>query len=362
MPTAEFYRKAARVSSAIGARRPEDLVLVLSAETNYTLDPASTKLFRPNVKPTNWANLKDICAAPGTGRCGALGLNTIEPDVARAIGMSASEWWRLPDMTPEENLDYVERYFLWVKAQVVPRLEGPYDDAFPSPLALYIANAAYGKLLQKLRPETVIYNAAETASNPGLDYNHDGVVTVQDIDDTIRYAVLPNSKKWLDEYAAAMAGTGTGAPPPGPSPYTIEPLGDELEEINARERRDFMEEHKLALGIAAGAIIITASSALAMIILHDKSDAGHGVFENPLRRAIDRCPTGSRVQSLLFSRLFFTTRGAQRWAKSHGYRYSKVDVTKKYVRLRQADPSHFARLRTVSFGRGVRAVIGWGKC
>lgn len=45
------------------------------------------------------------------------------------------------------------------------------------------------------------------------------------------------------------------------------------------------------------------------------------------------------VQSLLFSRAEgWTTSKAKQWAKSHGYKHGKVDVTDQYIRLRQFDP------------------------
>lgn len=65
-----------------------------------------------------------------------------------------------------------------------------------------------------------------------------------------------------------------------------------------------------------------------------------------------------RVQSLLFPRPAWTPSEARRWATAHGYRAGKADVTANYVRLRQADPRSFRVLRTVPFGRGIRAVVG----
>lgn len=84
-----------------------------------------------------------------------------------------------------------------------------------------------------------------------------------------------------------------------------------------------------------------------------------GARENPLPQ---RCPTGSRVQTLLFSRHAFTPQAAAHWARAHGYRASKIDTTADYHRIRQRDPARFVRMRTVPFGRGVKAIVGWERC
>src|SRR5208337_5069688 len=63
-------------------------------------------------------------------------------------------------------------------------------------------------------------------------------------------------------------------------------------------------------------------------------------------------------QSLLFDRSAGWTEGkAKTWARSHGFKHDKVDVTDRYVRLRQLDPKGFAVKRTVPFGKGIRAVV-----
>ena len=81
--------------------------------------------------------------------------------------------------------------------------------------------------------------------------------------------------------------------------------------------------------------------------------ASGGMEENPTSRG------AGQVQSLLFNRPSWTETSAVAWARKHHYRASKVDVTAQYVRIRQASSGSFSRLRTVSFGRGVKAVMGW---
>ena len=80
----------------------------------------------------------------------------------------------------------------------------------------------------------------------------------------------------------------------------------------------------------------------------------HMLEENPTSRR-----ARSHVQSLLFSRREYTPAQAKRWAQDHGYRSGKVDVTEHHVRLRQASPDSFSRLRTVTFGQGIQAVVGF---
>jgi hypothetical protein len=64
------------------------------------------------------------------------------------------------------------------------------------------------------------------------------------------------------------------------------------------------------------------------------------------------------IQSLLFGRDAGWTEGeAKQWAKSHGYKHGKVDITDQYVRIRQFDPSGLKVKRTITLGRGIRAVV-----
>lgn len=70
-------------------------------------------------------------------------------------------------------------------------------------------------------------------------------------------------------------------------------------------------------------------------------------------------PVSTRVQSLLFRRdEGWNVSKANQWAKKHGYRARDADVTAAYVRLRQRDPKSMKRLRTVTFGKGIKAVVG----
>lgn len=66
---------------------------------------------------------------------------------------------------------------------------------------------------------------------------------------------------------------------------------------------------------------------------------------------------GTEVQSLLFARPQWTVREAKVWAQAHDYRYGDVDVTDAYVRLRQFDPAAGLQKRTITFGKGIKAVV-----
>ena len=54
----------------------------------------------------------------------------------------------------------------------------------------------------------------------------------------------------------------------------------------------------------------------------------------------------TEIQSYLFPRALWTEAKARAWAKKHDLYYGSVDVTDQYIRLRQAEPSEFRRMRT----------------
>lgn len=82
-----------------------------------------------------------------------------------------------------------------------------------------------------------------------------------------------------------------------------------------------------------------------------------------------RWPHSSEVQSLVFQRSragvsfgdTFTMERAKHWAHEHGFKrdeWGDADLNPKYIRLRQADPSLFSDLRTITLTDGVQAVVG----
>ena len=68
----------------------------------------------------------------------------------------------------------------------------------------------------------------------------------------------------------------------------------------------------------------------------------------------------SKIQSLLFDCKTWTAKRAKSWAKKHGYRYgdSRMETTANYHRIRQAPPATFRVMRTITFGKGIKAVVG----
>ena len=78
------------------------------------------------------------------------------------------------------------------------------------------------------------------------------------------------------------------------------------------------------------------------------------------RRAHAANPSKSsmRVQSLLFSRSDgWTAAKAKAWAKTHDYKHGTIEVDKDYVRVRQFSPKGLPVKRTITLGRGIRAVV-----
>lgn len=77
------------------------------------------------------------------------------------------------------------------------------------------------------------------------------------------------------------------------------------------------------------------------------------------------CGFGMKVQTLLFPTDAFTVRAAERWARAHGFRVRKVDVTTNYVRIQQEPVALFVKgsFRTfpISDERRIRSVIGCPK-
>lgn len=75
------------------------------------------------------------------------------------------------------------------------------------------------------------------------------------------------------------------------------------------------------------------------------------------------CPTGSRIQVVLFPKGRFTVAQAKAWASKEGLKHGDVDTHGEFIHLRQEDPSHFQRIRTVPFGsHGIKARVGWSRC
>lgn len=82
-----------------------------------------------------------------------------------------------------------------------------------------------------------------------------------------------------------------------------------------------------------------------------------------------KCPRGTRVQTLLFSKERFPrSTSALAWARHHGFTAKKADVAetgsgRQYHRVRQAPPGRFIRdsFRMIDFKPGVKAIVACPK-
>jgi hypothetical protein len=63
------------------------------------------------------------------------------------------------------------------------------------------------------------------------------------------------------------------------------------------------------------------------------------------------------IQSILFDRAYYTEKSSRDWLVRHGYKTYKVDITGKYYRWRQFDPSEFKHYRTINFGNHIKAIL-----
>jgi hypothetical protein len=115
------------------------------------------------------------------------------------------------------------------------------------------------------------------------------------------------------------------------------------------------------LGVLLGGVLLGFPGALVgggigAVLGSERGDTRRRLLENQAR-----CPRGTQVQTLIFDRFEFpTAQEAQRWARQHGYKSTKVDMTVTSFRLRQKLPSSFTRssFRTIKLTNGVKAVIG----
>jgi len=68
-------------------------------------------------------------------------------------------------------------------------------------------------------------------------------------------------------------------------------------------------------------------------------------------------PKSMQVQTLIFNKDKFSRKSAVKWAKSHGFKASKVDEKENTFRIRQRDPGEFETFRTIPFKPGLQAVV-----
>lgn len=116
----------------------------------------------------------------------------------------------------------------------------------------------------------------------------------------------------------------------------------------------------VAVGVAAVATIVFAPEIKAALATR-KAAGGRReprALPNPWP-----CPTGSRVQSVLFPVGQWDTQSARRWLTGHGMRAPRGERTERFLRFRQLSPGSLQRMRTIRFGSsGILAVVGWPRC
>lgn len=147
--TPSFTAKAQEVSDRLGMKLP-DLLRIISFETGGTFDPA----------------VKNRAGS------GATGLIQFMPETAKALGTTTEA---LAKMTPEQQLDYVEKYLTPHKGKL-----GNIKDAY---LAVLKPSALGGKATDPLF--TQAGDPTAYRQNAGLDKSGKGVVTVGDAVDAV---------------------------------------------------------------------------------------------------------------------------------------------------------------------------------
>ena len=87
------------------------------------------------------------------------------------------------------------------------------------------------------------------------------------------------------------------------------------------------------------------------------------IHDEEARDTLRDCPTGTKIQTLVFDRDMFTTSQAASWARRHGFQAPTADVKLNTIRIRQENPEKFqaGSLRTIRLRAGVQAVIGCPK-
>ena len=67
----------------------------------------------------------------------------------------------------------------------------------------------------------------------------------------------------------------------------------------------------------------------------------------------------ARIQSVLFPIDAFSNYTAKKWLEVHGLTHYKVDVTKRYRRYRQYDPTDEERYVTKTLPNRIKLILGY---
>ncbi len=68
---------------------------------------------------------------------------------------------------------------------------------------------------------------------------------------------------------------------------------------------------------------------------------------------------GVEIQSVLINKRYFTLNEAIQWALGHNFSIHKVDISPKYYRFRQHDPSIYRKLRTKRMNEYITFIFGY---
>lgn len=205
---------------------------------------------------------------------------------------------------------------------------------------------AYARNMQSADQVLVPGSDPYYAQNPAFDTNHKGYITIRDLENKIA------------AMRTQMAQSGTVGALYASIPSTISPVA-------------WIKQHPI---LTAAGILLVAGG----VTYYFKPELFRRIpvvgrlaaEENPVRRLsagarrrrrASRAPGagGGRVQTLLFPRSSFSPSSAKAWARKHGFRSGKIDVTDQYVRIRQLPPG--GRMRTIQFqNTPVRAVVRFG--
>lgn len=92
-----------------------------------------------------------------------------------------------------------------------------------------------------------------------------------------------------------------------------------------------------------------------LIISEDEYKKGGSINE--------RCPIGTKIQTLIFDKNKFNKSACLVWAKAANMRHGKVDEKENTFRIRQSAPGNFKKdsFKTIDLTEGIKAVIACPK-
>lgn len=151
-----FWIKFVQMCNRLGAK-PEDLARVINSESGFD---------------SHAMNIQN-------GHIVAKGLNQLIKKTALSLGMSEQEWNNYENVSAEDQLQFVEKYF-----HNVGKATGT-DGKWISATQLYVANFAPKYVHKSADPNAVLYNNSENhieyLQNKGLDKNKTGLITAGDL-------------------------------------------------------------------------------------------------------------------------------------------------------------------------------------